>query len=87
MDKKKKLKSASKAKKKNKAGGLEVLRKKAQKQLSEQSARLDGLSRRDINHLVNELGTHQIELEMQNEELRRAGADVGNVPGQIRRPL
>jgi PAS domain S-box-containing protein len=76
MDKNKKRKSASKAKEKNKAGGLEALRKKTQKQLSEQSARLDGLSRRDINHLVNELGTHQIELEMQNEELRRAGAEL-----------
>jgi PAS domain S-box-containing protein len=76
MDKKKKTKSASKAKTTSKTGGLAALRKKAQKQLSEQSARLDTLSRKDIKHLVNELGTHQIELEMQNEELRRAGVEI-----------
>ncbi|MCK7491406.1 MAG: hypothetical protein MZW92_06610 [Comamonadaceae bacterium] len=34
--------------------------------------RLNNLSGLDVQELVHELGTHQIELEMQNEELRRA---------------
>jgi len=56
-----------------KTSGLTALRKEAQKQLTKQSERIDSLSKKDIKHLINELGTHQIELEMQNEELRRAG--------------
>jgi PAS domain S-box-containing protein len=76
MDKKKKLQSASRVKTKCKTGGVADLRRKARKQLSEQSSRFDSLSRKGMKDLVNELGTHQIELEMQNEELRRAGREI-----------
>jgi PAS domain S-box-containing protein len=69
-------KATSKAKSKLKSNSLAALRKKAEKRLSEQSTRLDGLSKKDVKHLVNELGTHQIELEMQNEELRRARVEL-----------
>jgi PAS domain S-box-containing protein len=48
------------------------LRRKAEEKLRTQLERLKELSARDIQELVHELGTHQIELEMQNEELRNA---------------
>ncbi len=48
------------------------LRRKAEEKLRTQLERLQKLSARDIQELVHELGTHQIELEMQNEELRKA---------------
>ncbi|MHB8845207.1 MAG: sigma-54 interaction domain-containing protein, partial [Nitrospirota bacterium] len=48
------------------------LRRKAEEKLRTQLERLKKLSARDIQELVHELGTHQIELEMQNEELRKA---------------
>ncbi|HWR73265.1 MAG TPA: PAS domain S-box protein, partial [Nitrospirota bacterium] len=52
------------------------LRKKAGKKLSTQLERLQTLSAKGTHDLVQELGTHQIELEMQNEELRRAQTDL-----------
>lgn len=48
------------------------LRRKAEEKLRTQLERLKKLSARDIQELVHDLGTHQIELEMQNEELRTA---------------
>ncbi len=48
------------------------LRRKAEEKLRTQLERLQKLSAQDIQELVHELGTHQIELEMQNEELRKA---------------
>lgn len=50
---------------------LAALRKRAEKKLEEQIDRLEELSRQDIEKLVEELGTYQIKLEMQNEELLR----------------
>ena len=50
---------------------LRQLRHKAERRLSERVNQLDELSSRDVAELVQELGTHQIELDMQNEELRR----------------
>ena len=49
---------------------LSSLRRKAEEKLRTQLDRLEKLSAQDIQKLVYELGTHQIELEMQNEELR-----------------
>ncbi|MGC1453637.1 MAG: sigma 54-interacting transcriptional regulator [Nitrospirota bacterium] len=52
--------------------GLASLRRKAEEKLRTQLERLQKLSASDIHELVHELGTHQIELEMQNEELRKS---------------
>jgi formate hydrogenlyase transcriptional activator len=55
---------------------LATLRKEAEKQLLLQTERMQSLSMQDAKSLVNELGTFQIELEMQNEELRRAQEEL-----------
>ncbi len=52
------------------------LRKRPEKLLAKQKERLRGLSSVDLQKLVHELGTHQVELEMQNEELREARLEL-----------
>lgn len=52
------------------------LREQAEKRLQSQMERLHGLSELDVRSLVHELGTRQIELEMQTEELRRANEEL-----------
>jgi len=49
--------------------------RKAKKSIPSKS-KAGELSALELNKLVHELGTHQIELEMQNEELRRAQAEI-----------
>ncbi len=52
------------------------LRKRAEASLKKQTGRLEDLSSSGMKTLIHDLGTHQIELEMQNEELRRAQEEL-----------
>ena len=55
---------------------LTTLRKQAEKRLLERDADIANMPLEDINELIHELEVHQIELEMQNEELRQAQLDL-----------
>jgi diguanylate cyclase (GGDEF)-like protein/PAS domain S-box-containing protein len=61
---------------KKKTKGLVTLRHEAEERLQQQTERLKSISMLDMQDLAHELGTHQIELEMQNEELRRAQGEL-----------
>ena len=52
------------------------LRKRAEQILAEQSAILDEAPAREFSQVLHELHVHQIELEMQNDELRRAQLEL-----------
>jgi PAS domain S-box-containing protein len=52
------------------------LRSRAEKLLAEQPENFQKIPADDIRELINELQVHQIELEMQNEELRRAQTEL-----------
>ncbi len=60
----------------DKKDDLNPLRKKAEEKLLKQYKRLAELSALDSKKLLHELGTYQIELEMQNEELRQAQMEL-----------
>jgi PAS domain S-box-containing protein len=66
----------SKPKKKTAIKKTASLRSRAEGMLAKQKQRLRENSSGDLKKLVHELGTHQIELEMQNEELRRARIEI-----------
>ncbi|MBN2654008.1 MAG: EAL domain-containing protein [Nitrospirae bacterium] len=61
---------------KKKLEDINTLRKKAEEQLLHQTKKMQGISMKGIKNLAHELGTYQIELEMQNEELRRAQQEL-----------
>jgi diguanylate cyclase (GGDEF)-like protein/PAS domain S-box-containing protein len=48
------------------------LRHKAEEQLAERKNRIEGLEQADLKNLAYELAVHQVELEIQNEELRQS---------------
>jgi diguanylate cyclase (GGDEF)-like protein/PAS domain S-box-containing protein len=61
---------------KKKPMDLARLRQEAEERLRQQSERLKDISLLEMQELAQELGTHQIELEMQNEELRQAQGEL-----------
>ena len=63
-------------KNKDKPHSFKKLRRKAEKRLLERDGDLSKMPLKDINELIHELEVHQIELEMQNEELRQAQMDL-----------
>jgi PAS domain S-box-containing protein len=65
--------------KKDPLGDVGDLRKRAEERLVAQHQRLSNLSEKDMEQLVHELRTHQIELEMQNEELKGAQGELENL--------
>ncbi len=62
--------------KKKSAGGLNVLRQQAEKALTTTRAQVKKMTLEEVQHLVHELQVHQIELEMQNEELRQTQVEL-----------
>ena len=55
---------------------LKKLRNQAEKRLPGRTADIETMPSEDINKLIHELEVHQIELEIQNEELRRAQLEL-----------
>ena len=60
-----------------KSDTLADLRQQAEKVLQRQQAELREIPPEEVQRLIHELRVHQIELEMQNEELRRAQQELG----------
>ena len=62
-----------------KSRSRETLRSKAEKILSKRPKRTSRISERDTQKLIHELEVHQIELEMQNDELRSKQIEIEEV--------
>jgi len=61
---------------KGKPNSFKKPRSQAEKRLVDRVADLSNMPLEDINELIHELEVHQIELEMQNEELRQSQLDL-----------
>jgi PAS domain S-box-containing protein len=57
-------------------GSVQSLRQRAEEVLRQQPEELREMPPGDIQHLIHELQVHQIELEMQNDELRRTQREL-----------
>ncbi|MDP2046594.1 MAG: PAS domain-containing protein, partial [Deltaproteobacteria bacterium] len=64
------------AKQKTRSKPAEVLRARAKKFLAKPGPELDKIPPTEIQKLVHELHLHQVELDMQNEELRRSQGET-----------
>jgi DNA repair exonuclease SbcCD ATPase subunit len=67
---------AKKKKYKSKLTSSGKLRRQVETRLLERDVDLLNVPLEDINELIHELAVHQIELEMQNEELRQTQLDL-----------
>ncbi|MGA7878898.1 MAG: hypothetical protein WCA08_24780, partial [Desulfoferrobacter sp.] len=61
---------------KEETGESTDLRKRAEKKLKAQVAPFIEISAEDAREIIHELRVHQVELELQNEELRNAQARI-----------
>jgi PAS domain S-box-containing protein len=61
---------------KNKSQGFESLRRQAEERLRDKANDVSGMNVSDVQKLIHELEVHQIELEIQNEELRRVQVEL-----------
>ena len=62
--------------KKNKSQSFGRLREQAEERLRDKVNDVSGMTLSDVQKLIHELEVHQIELEMQNEELRRVQVEL-----------
>lgn len=60
------------------------LRQRAEKQISETREEISNLSADDVARLVHELRVHQVELQLQNEELRNSELELQRMTDQYR---